>query len=85
MARGSRYWRAVGAVMDIADSKKAFQEIKVLKDELYKENIVLREEVENISMFEEVVGTSPALQRELARAAKVAPTLLWNREFDPLR
>ena len=46
MARGSRYWRAVGAVMDIADSKKAFQEIKVLKDELYKENIVLREEVE---------------------------------------
>src|SRR6266436_4026495 len=64
----------VGAVMDVTDSKKAFQEIKALKDELYKENIVLREEVDKTSMFEEVVGTSPALQTVLARAAKVAPT-----------
>jgi PAS domain S-box-containing protein len=64
----------VGAVTDITDRKKAFQEIKSLKDELYKENIVLREQVENTSMFEEVVGTSPALQTVLARAAKVAPT-----------
>src|SRR6516165_2328250 len=64
----------VGAVMDITDRKRAFQEIKALKDELYKENIVLREEVENTSMFEEVVGTSPALRTVLARAAKVAPT-----------
>src|SRR6202035_3261473 len=30
----------VGTLMDVTDSKKAFQEIKVLKDELYKENIV---------------------------------------------
>src|SRR6202790_3034566 len=64
----------VGAVMDVTDSKKAFQEIKALKDELYKENIVLREEVNKSSMFEEVVGTSPVLQTVLARAAKVAPT-----------
>src|ERR1700688_4489546 len=64
----------VGAVMDVTDSKKAFQEIKALKDELYKENIVLREEVDKTSMFEEVVGTSPVLQAVLARAAKVAPT-----------
>jgi formate hydrogenlyase transcriptional activator len=34
----------------------------------------LREEIEKISMFEEVVGTSPALQTVLALAAKVAPT-----------
>jgi PAS domain S-box-containing protein len=64
----------VGTVMDVTDSKKAFQEIKALKDELYKENIVLREEVDKTSMFEEVVGTSPVLQAVLARAAKVAPT-----------
>jgi PAS domain S-box-containing protein len=64
----------VGAVMDVTASKKAFQEIKALKDELYKENIVLREEVDKTSMFEEVVVTSPVLQAVLARAAKVAPT-----------
>jgi formate hydrogenlyase transcriptional activator len=64
----------VGAVMDVTASKKAFQEIKALKDELYKENIVLREEVDKTSMFEEVVGTSSVLQAVLARAAKVAPT-----------
>src|SRR6202045_1760321 len=64
----------VGTLMDVTDSKKAFQEIKALKDELYKENIVLREEVDKTSMFEEVVGTSPVLQAVLARAAKVAPT-----------
>src|SRR6202035_3678311 len=64
----------VGSVMDVTATKKAFEEIKALKDELYKENIVLREEVDKSSMFEEVVGTSPVLQTVLARAAKVAPT-----------
>jgi PAS domain S-box-containing protein len=64
----------VGTLMDVTDSKKAFEEIKALKDELYKENIVLREEVDQTSMFEEIVGTSPALQAVLAHAAKVAPT-----------
>jgi PAS domain S-box-containing protein len=64
----------VGSVMDVTITKKAFEEIKALKDELYKENIVLREEVDKASMFEEVVGNSPALQTVLARAAKVAPT-----------
>jgi PAS domain S-box-containing protein len=63
-----------GTLMDVTDSKKAFEEIKALKDELYKENIVLREEVDKTSMFEEVVGTSPVLQAVLAHAAKVAPT-----------
>ena len=64
----------VGSVMDVTATKKAFEEIKALKDELYRENIVLREEVDKTSMFEEVVGTSPVLQAALARAAKVAPT-----------
>jgi PAS domain S-box-containing protein len=57
-----------------ADLKKALDEIKKLRDQLYKENIVLREEVDKTSMFEEIVGTSPALQTVLARVAKVAPT-----------
>ena len=64
----------VGSVMDVTATKKAFEEIKALKDELDKENIVLREEVDKTSMFQEVVGTSAVLQAVLARAAKVAPT-----------
>jgi PAS domain S-box-containing protein len=64
----------IGSVMDVTSHQKAFQEIHALKDELYKENIVLREEIGKTSMFEEVVGTSSVLQMVLARAAKVAPT-----------
>jgi hypothetical protein len=60
-------------------TEKAFQEIKALKDEPYRENIVLREEVENTSMFEEVVGTSPALQTVLARTAKVETALAQSK------
>jgi len=52
----------------------AFEEIKALKDQLYKENLALRDEVDRASMFEEIVGTSRALQSVLSRIAKVAPT-----------
>lgn len=52
----------------------AFAEIKTLQDQLYKENIALREEIVRTSMFEEIVGESPALQTVLARVTKVAPT-----------
>ncbi len=45
-----------------------------MQDQLYKENIALREEIDKASMFEEIVGESPALQAVLARVAKVAPT-----------
>jgi len=71
----------VGAVTDIterkraeADLRKALDEIKKLQDQLYKENIALREEIDKASMFEDIVGESPALQAVLARVAKVAPT-----------
>src|SRR5256886_1307745 len=73
--------RLIGNTLDITeqenairDLKKAFGEIRALKDELYKENIVLRHEIGSTSMFEEVLGTSSALQNVLALAAKVAPT-----------
>jgi formate hydrogenlyase transcriptional activator len=52
---------------DIEDRKRAEEEIR-------KENIVLREEIIKTSMFEEIVGNSPALQQVLVRVAKVAPT-----------
>jgi transcriptional regulator with GAF, ATPase, and Fis domain len=50
------------------------KEIKKLQDQLYKENVALREEIDQASMFEEIVGKSPALQSLLSRVSKVAPT-----------
>jgi len=64
----------VGAVQDITSSKKAFEEIRNLRDQLFQENVALREEVDKASMFEDIVGNSPALQTVLSRASKVAPT-----------
>src|SRR6266567_4456528 len=71
----------VGAVMDVTPAKqataaleKAFKEIETLKDQLYKENIALREEIDKASMFEEIVGSSEALRKVLLQVAKVAPT-----------
>jgi transcriptional regulator with GAF, ATPase, and Fis domain len=54
--------------------QRALKEIKELKDQLEEENIALREEVDQLAMFEEIVGTSPALTALLLRLAKVAPT-----------
>ncbi len=54
--------------------KKAFDEIKILKDQLYKENLALKEEIDQVSMFEEIVGASDAIKRVLALLCKVAPT-----------
>jgi predicted ATPase/GAF domain-containing protein len=71
----------VGAVMDVTAAKQsqqaleqAFREIKTLKDQLQSENIVLREEIDRASMFEEIVGTSGILRHLLSRVSKVAPT-----------
>jgi formate hydrogenlyase transcriptional activator len=68
-------------LVDIENQKRAearlleaLDEIKKLRDQLSKENIVLREEVDRTSMFEEIVGASPALKAVLARIDKVAPT-----------
>jgi transcriptional regulator with GAF, ATPase, and Fis domain len=71
----------VGAVMDVTAAKQsqqaleeAFREIETLKDQLQSENIVLREEIDRASMFEQIVGTSPALRKVQSRVSKVAPT-----------
>src|SRR6267142_1755781 len=44
------------------------------EERLQHENIALCEEIDILSMFEEIVGTSTALQAVLSRVSKVAPT-----------
>jgi PAS domain S-box-containing protein len=58
-------WYVAGT--DIEERKRA-------EDRLRLENTALREEVDQTSMFEEIVGTSPALQTVLSRISKVAPS-----------
>jgi formate hydrogenlyase transcriptional activator len=59
--------RWYGAGTDIEDRKQA-------EDRLRSENVALREEIDKASMFEEIVGTSPALKAVLSRISKVAPS-----------
>jgi len=58
-------WYVTGT--DIEDRKQA-------EDTLRRENIALREEIDKASMFDEIVGTSPALKSVLSRISKVAPS-----------
>ena len=64
----------VAFVLDLSEQKRAEAEIRALKDQLYKENLALRDEVERTSMFDEIVGASNPLKVVLSRIAKVAPT-----------
>ena len=59
--------RWYGTATDIEDRKQG-------EDRLQHENAALREEIDETSMFEEIVGTSPALQFVLSRISKVAPS-----------
>jgi len=51
--------------VDIDDRRQAAERTQ-------RENVALREEIDKVSMFESIVGTSPPLQAVLARVAKVA-------------
>jgi formate hydrogenlyase transcriptional activator len=42
--------------------------------QLHREDIVLREEIDKTSMFEEIAGSSPPLRAVLSHVSKVAPT-----------
>ena len=64
----------IGFAIDLSAQKRAEAEIRALKDQLYKENLALRDEVDRASMFEEIIGTSTPLKAVLSRIAKVAPT-----------
>jgi PAS domain S-box-containing protein len=59
--------RWYGTGIDIEERKQA-------EDTLRRENVALREEIDKASMFEEIVGASPALQTVLSRISKVAPS-----------
>jgi formate hydrogenlyase transcriptional activator len=59
--------RWYGTATDIHDRKQSEERLQV-------ENVVLREEIDKASMFEEVVGASPALRTVLSAVSKVAPT-----------
>lgn len=70
-----------GTTMDVTEHvqarmklENAFEEINRLKDRLQDENLALKEEIAQASMFDEIVGTSEALRRALSLAVKVAPT-----------
>ena len=71
----------VGTGMDVTEQhqaraklENAFEEIKRLKDLLHDENLALKEEIDQVFMFEEIVGSSPALRTVLSNIIKVAPT-----------
>jgi PAS domain S-box-containing protein len=62
-----RLTRWYAAATDIEDRKQAEQQLQ-------NENVALREEIDKASMFEEIVGSSPALYAVLSLLSKVAPT-----------
>jgi PAS domain S-box-containing protein len=81
MDKSGQVTEVVGTTMDVTEQQEAraaletaLEQIKALKDQLYNENIALREEIDRSSMFEEIVGESPTLQAVLAHVVKVAPT-----------
>jgi PAS domain S-box-containing protein len=71
----------VGTHMDVTEqhlSRKALEdalaEINSLKEQLFQENVALRQEIEETSMFEEIVGKSSALHKVLNELETVGPT-----------
>jgi formate hydrogenlyase transcriptional activator len=59
--------RWYAACADIEDRKRA-------EESLQRENSALREELNQASMFEEIVGSSEPLRKVLSQVSKVAPT-----------
>jgi PAS domain S-box-containing protein len=73
--------RLMGVSLDISDRKEMedqlrakLEEIEGLKQQLEKENIYLRKEIELQSMHEEIVGRSPIIKQILSQAEQVAGT-----------
>jgi formate hydrogenlyase transcriptional activator len=87
-ARGRPYFkssgepeRLMGVALDISERKQMedqlrerLEEIEGLKQQLEKENIYLREEIELQNVHEEIVGRSKAMIEILAQVEKVART-----------
>ncbi len=62
-----RIIRWYNLLTDIEDRKRA-------EEKLQDENVALREELDQASMFEEIVGSSATIRRVLSQVARVAPT-----------
>ena len=70
-----------GTNTDLEDRKRAelellqaFAQIQLLKERLFKENLALREQIDQAFMFEEIVGSSQVLKTLLSNIVRVAPT-----------
>jgi len=62
-----RIVRWYNLLTDIDERKRA-------EEKLHDENVALRDEIDQASMFEEIVGSSKALRKVLSQVAKVAET-----------
>jgi formate hydrogenlyase transcriptional activator len=62
-----RIVRWYSLLTDIDERKRA-------EEKLHEENVALRDEVDQVSMFEEIVGSSKTLRKVLSQVAKVAET-----------
>ena len=63
-----------GQIVRWCGTRIDIEEQKGSKEQAQRENLALREEIDAMAMFEEIVGTSPRLQAVLARVTKVANT-----------
>jgi PAS domain S-box-containing protein len=70
----------IGTSMDVTEQRlareeleRAFEAINHLKDRLQNENFALREQIDQEFMFEEIIGSSPALRGVLQSIQVVAP------------
>jgi len=66
--------RWYGTDVDIEDRKRAEELIRANEQRLQDENVVLKEQIDQVFMFDEIVGSSPALKALLSNVVKVAPT-----------
>jgi PAS domain S-box-containing protein len=63
-----------GQIVRWCGTRIDIEALKNSKEQAQQENLALREEIDAMAMFEEIVGTSPRLQAVLARVTKVART-----------
>src|SRR5260370_16033779 len=70
-ARDNLELRAVERTQEL---RNALEEIEDLRDQLYQENLALKEDLDQASTFEEIVGSYATLRRVLSQVAKVAST-----------
>ncbi len=80
---GEYYWFLIrlnplrdekGRIIHWYGTRTNIEERKQAEEAIQMENIVLREEIDKTSMFEEIIGTSPAIKTVLRSVSKVAPT-----------